>query len=85
MAKREKEQYLDKKAKILARAFKEEDPTGENRETLWEKNSVPTVRRGDIEKKSVLTEKRKGKRKSDSDCHQIQGILRPRDKHSLGR
>jgi hypothetical protein len=37
-------------------------PTGENRETLWEKKtSVPTVRRRDIGKMSVLT-RQKGKR-----------------------
>jgi hypothetical protein len=49
MAKREKEKYLEKKAKILAMALKEGDgktggwkggPTGENEETLWGKKPV---------------------------------------------
>jgi hypothetical protein len=47
MAKRQKEKYLEKKAKILAVALTKktgrleagrEAPTGENEETLWEKN-----------------------------------------------
>jgi hypothetical protein len=49
MAKRQKEKYLEKKAKILAMALKEgmgrpearrEAPTGDNGETLWEKKTV---------------------------------------------
>jgi hypothetical protein len=62
-----------------------EAPTGENRETLWEKTRAPTVRRRDIKKMSAITRKKRKKKKSDSGCHQIQGSLQPRDKHSLGR
>jgi hypothetical protein len=40
-----------------------EAPTGENEETLCEKNSAPTVRRRDIGKMSALTRKNKKKKK----------------------
>jgi hypothetical protein len=36
---------------------KSEAPTGENGETLWEKNSVPTERRGHTGKMSSVTRK----------------------------
>jgi hypothetical protein len=39
-----------------------EAPTGENRETLWEKTIAPTVRRSDIEKMSALTRKKRKKK-----------------------
>jgi hypothetical protein len=92
MAKREKEKYLEKKAKILAMALKEGDRKtggrkgGPNRRE-WrkslEKTSVPTVRRRNLGKMSALT--RKKEKQSDSDCCHIQGSLQPRDKHSLRR
>jgi hypothetical protein len=72
MVKREKEKYLEKRAKILLWPSRREmggleagreAPTGENGETLWEKNSVPTVRRRDIGKMSALTRKNKKKKK----------------------
>jgi hypothetical protein len=93
MAKREKEKYLEKRAKILDMALKEGDGKtrgqkgGPNRRewrNLWEKTSAPTVRRRAIGKMRVLTRK-KGNRKSDSGCCQIQGSLQPRGKHGLGR
>jgi hypothetical protein len=71
MAKREKEKYLEKKAKIQAMAFKEGDrktrdrkggPNRENGETLWEKTSAPTVRRRDIGKMNALTSKKRKKK-----------------------
>jgi uncharacterized protein YcaQ len=71
MAKREKEKYLEKKAKILAMALKEGDrKTGgwkrglkrRNGETLWEKTNVPTVRRRNIRKMSALTRKKRKKK-----------------------
>jgi hypothetical protein len=39
-----------------------EAPTGENRETLWEKNSAPTLRRRDIGKIDALTRKKRKKK-----------------------
>jgi hypothetical protein len=36
-------------------------------------------------KNECPNKKKKGKRKSDSGCCQIQGSLQPRDKHNLGR
>jgi hypothetical protein len=71
MAKRQKEKYLEKKAKILAVALMKETgrpeagreaPTGENEETLWEKTSAPTVRRRDIGKMSAPTRKKTKKK-----------------------
>jgi hypothetical protein len=94
MAKREKEKYLEKQRQrswlwpsrweMGRLEAGREIPTGENGETLWKKTSAPTVRRRDIGKMTALTKKKKGKKKSDSGCCQIQGSLQPRDKHSLG-
>jgi hypothetical protein len=80
MAKREREKYLDKRQRSwlwpsrreMGRTkARRETPTEENRETLWEKTSAPTVRRRDIEKMSALTRKKRTKK----ECHQIQGSL----------
>jgi hypothetical protein len=95
MAKREKEKYLEKKAKILAMALKEGDGKtrgqkgGRNRRE-WRnpmgKNQYTYCKEEGHWKKSALTrKKKKGKRKSDSGCCQIQGSLPPRDEHSLGK
>jgi hypothetical protein len=70
-AKREKEKYLKKKQrswlwpsrKEMGRLeARKEAPTGENTETLWEKSSVPTVRRRDIGKMSAPTSKKRKKK-----------------------
>jgi hypothetical protein len=73
MAKREKEKYLEKKAKSWlwpSRRERErlearrEAPTRENGETLWEKTSAPIVRKRDIGKISALTRKKRKRKRT---------------------
>jgi hypothetical protein len=94
MAKREKEKYLDKKAKILALALKEgvgktrgwkRHPNRRDRRNPLVKNQCAYCKEEGHWKNERPNKKKKEKRKSDNGCHQIQGSLQPRDKHSLGR
>jgi hypothetical protein len=68
MAKREKEKYLEKKAKILAMPSKREEerlksrkgaPTGKNRKTFLGRMNVHTVRKNDIGKMNALRREKK--------------------------
>jgi hypothetical protein len=94
MAKREKEKYLEKKAKILAMVLNEEvgrlearkeAPTGENGEILWEKNQCTYCKEEGHWKNEFPNKKKKEKERVTVAAAKSKDLWQPRGKHSLGR